>query len=125
MASKVCLPTGLSHYCGWSALTGVHCNAALGCLLGDHSTACKRKATAALMGISIDIKAKVQIIDECMTKVIELLKNGDQVTSSNAKATILSCCENPDVTERISAALSASERDSLLGPLPRFAHRSQ
>lgn len=95
--------------------------AALGAILECDNIPILKKATSALMGISIDVEAKIKVMEQCGTTLLQLMKHADQDIADNAKATILNCCEKPEVSSMIKKTLSAAEREFFLGPLPIFA----
>ncbi|GMH42144.1 hypothetical protein BSKO_10063 [Bryopsis sp. KO-2023] len=77
-----------------------------------------KKATSALMGISIDIEGKKAVMDVCFEPLMELIKHEEQDIVDNVRATILNCCENPEASMKVRAVMSPAEREFFLGPLP-------
>ncbi|CAD7700905.1 unnamed protein product, partial [Ostreobium quekettii] len=90
-------------------------------LLSSNIPSVVKKSSQALMALSIDVEAKVPIMEKCGPKLLELLKNSDMDVAENARAAILNAAEDPAGSEIVIAALSETEREFFLGPLNAFA----
>lgn len=73
------------------------------------------------MGVSIDVGAKIKVMEECGAVLLQIMKHSDQDIADNARATILNCCEKSEVSSVVKKSLSVAEREFFLGPLPIFA----
>mmetsp|Transcript_2893 Transcript_2893/g.7784 ORF Transcript_2893/g.7784 Transcript_2893/m.7784 type:complete len:385 (-) Transcript_2893:448-1602(-) len=79
-----------------------------------------RKASAALMSVSVDKECKLPIIESCGSTLVRLLRSSDAAYAANARATLVSCAEHLPARSAITALVSIADQEALLfrGPLP-------
>jgi len=81
----------------------------------------KKRAAAALMGITIEKDAKVAVVDLCGRALVSMLRKDEVETAENARSALFNACEHPKARRMVEGLMTPEELEYFLGtlrPLP-------
>lgn len=81
----------------------------------------KKRAAAALMGITIEKDAKVPVVELCGRALVTMLRKDEVETAENARSALFNACEHPKARRMVEKLLTPEELEYFLGtlkPLP-------
>lgn len=77
-----------------------------------------KKASSALMGITIEVESKLSSMKLCCNVLVMLLKGSDRDIALNARGALCNAAEDLNARRILEALLTSTEMATLLDPLP-------